>query len=248
MATQRTITHAEYIELTDLYAQAIGALVAAIGDEDTAGSAAYCAAGARSVVVAWEDPNEAQMTADFIDAAIDVVTQIQRLANFQAMFSSFNAAIIRHLGTTVDFNDWLAEGDQRVHYYYRQGGYAGLRNTNVFPPETELGSFVVTGSGQGTFTAGDTVDTGYYGGAQVALVTSVAIGGVDIHVTLTCTDEDGEAQEVTGIIPSGSQSGAVIELGTSADRIVAVTACSITGGTADDAFDIVTLEDRELGA
>lgn len=247
MPTQRKITQSEYITLTDLYAQAIGALVEAIGDEDEAGTAAKFAADARATIVAWEDPDEAQMTADFIDAAIEVVTQIQRLSNLRTMFSAFNAAIIRHLGGTTDFNTWLAEGD-RVHYYFQQGGYSGFTNTNVFPPETELGTFAVSGSGAGTFTDGDAVDTTLYGGAQLALVTTSVIGAAGITVTLTVTDEEGEEGEVEGTITALSESGTVVELGTAADRFVAVTDCEITGGTASDAFKIVSVEDRELGA
>jgi hypothetical protein len=247
MPAQRKITQAEYIALADSYAQAIEAMATAIGDEDTPGTAAYYAAAARAYVTAWEDPDEAQMTADFIDATIEVLAQIQRLSNMRSMFSAFNASTIRHLGATVNFNTWLAEGD-RVHPYFQQGGYAGLTPTNVFPPETELGTFAVSGPGAGTITAGDTVDTTRYGGAQLALVATSAIGSENIGVTLTVTDEDGEEDEVSGTITALSESATVVELGTSADRFVAVTACEITGGTASDAFKIVTLEDRELGA
>lgn len=244
MTTQRKITQEEYIELTDLYSSAIKTLWTALGDEDTLGSACAAAAEARSTVTAWEDPDEAQMTNDFIGAAIYVVQALGQLNFLSGYFASFNSAMNAHLQESLD--DWLADGGLRVSYYWKRSGNPSIGAANVFPPETSLGSFVVSGSGQGTFTAGGTVDTNYYGGAQLKLKATTAIGLADIDVTLTCLDEAGEEVEVEGQIPGGTQQNAEIELGTSADRIVQVTDVEISGGTATDAFEILTIEDREI--
>jgi hypothetical protein len=244
MPAQRELTQAEYIALTDCYAQAIREMIDAIGDEDTPGTVADYAADARNEITAFTMPDEAQLTADLIDAAIEVCTQIGYTRNLATFFSTFNAAVTRHLGQ--DVNTWLALGSDRVHYYFRQGGNSALLPANVFPPATALGSFAVTGSGAGTFTDGDAVDTTLYGGAQISVKTTHAIGAVAIGLTITCLDEDGEEVEVTGTIPENTLNDATIELGTAADRIVDVTAVEITGGTADDAFTVQTVEDRTL--
>lgn len=244
MPAQRLMIQDEYITLTDSYAQAIREIIDAIGDEDSAGTVAAFAADARNTITAFSDPDEAQMTADLIDAAIEVCTQIGRTTNLATYFSAFNAAVTRHIGG--DVNTWLALGSSRVHYYFRQGGNTALTPKNVFPPATALGSFAVTGSGAGTFTDGSAVDTSLYGGAQISVKTTHAIGAADINLTISCLDEDGNVDTVTGTIPDGTLINTTIELGTAADRIADVTDVEITGGTADDAFTIQTVEDRTL--
>jgi hypothetical protein len=245
MPEQRLLSQAEYIELTDHYAQGIALLLTAKGSEDSPGTAAYHAAEARAAIVALAEPDEAILTADFIDATINTVTRIEREAEVASLFAEFNSAVIRHLDQ--DLNDWLSSGGLRVSHWWRRGGNTIIEAANVFPPVTVLGSFAVSGAGEGTFTEGAEIDTTRYGGAQVALeVLEQATGVAAIDVSCTCRTAAGGTVTRTGQIPGESAAGTTVELGTAADRIVEVTAIEITGGTAGDAFCVETLEDERL--
>src|SRR5690606_639929 len=94
----RKIEVPEYIQITDLYAVGIQAIFAALGDEDTPGSAIAQAAAVRDLVTALALPDEAQLTADLISPAINVVTEIGRESALAGRFAQFNNAVLIHLG------------------------------------------------------------------------------------------------------------------------------------------------------
>ena len=233
---------AEYIEMTDNYAVGIGYQIEALGDEDTAASAIGYAAAVRDIVTAFADPDEADITADLINPVIAVVAALGREATLAGFYSQFNAAVLSHLGE--DLNAWLADDGTRVHHQWKRGGNPNISAVNTFPPVTVLGSYAVSGSGAGAYTAEDAVATALYGGAQIELdVTGQTTGAAAIVATLTCTTASGStvSREVT--ITGESEVGTTFAAGTAADRIVAVTAVTITGGTNGDDFQVQTMED-----
>lgn len=250
MTTQRLITQAEYISFTDKLSEMINVLFTALGDEDTPGSAASEAADFRDQIVAFVLPDEAKITADFIDQAIALVTALERESTIMSYCASFNSAVISHLGT--DVNAWLATSGLRVHHLFRRGGNSSLSPVNVFPPVTVMGTFAVTGSGTGTWTEDpDTngkVDTRMYADAQLeVMVINQPIGAADITVSITGTDFDGNAQGPhVAVIPSGSIVGTKVDVDLSTDRFATVTLVTITGGTSGDNFQVQTKEDRTL--
>jgi len=77
MPAQRLITPAEYIGFTDDLARMIQILFTAKGDEDTPATAAYYAAAVRNAITAFDQPDEADITADLIDAAIALVQKVE---------------------------------------------------------------------------------------------------------------------------------------------------------------------------
>ena len=245
MPAQRTLTQAEYITLTDHLASMIGVLLTAKGDEDTESCAAYHAAAARNVITALAEPDEADITVDLLPAAISLVTAVERESEVASLSAGFNAAVTTHLGQ--DLNTWLTSGGLRVHHLFRRGGNTAILPVNVFPPATVLGSMAVTGSGAGTFTDGQAVDTALYGGAQIELeVTGNPIGAADIVATVAVVLASGETDTIEGTIPNGSTVGTKVALGTSDDRVVNITGITFTGGTNGDAFRVQTVEDRSL--
>lgn len=242
MPIQRSLTVAEYITMTDHYAAGIGYLVDAIGDLETAASAIGKAVEVRDLITAWAEPDEARVTADLINPAIGVITALGREATLSAFFGMFNSAVLNHLGQ--DLNDWLAADGTRVHHLWKRGGNPNIAAVNTFPPVTVLGEFAASGSGEGTFTEGEEVNTVLYGGAQIELeVINQAIGIAAITVTCTCTTAAGSTVEREGEILAEATVGTKVALGTAADRIVAVTAIEITGGTTGDDFQVQTMED-----
>lgn len=245
MPAQRLITQTEYLSMTDKYAKAIQYLLTAKGDEDSSGTAAYQARLTRDQLVAFGALDEYKITADFDDAVGAVVTAIERESDLVAYFANFNSSVISHLAQ--DLNTWLTSGALRVHHYWRRGGNTSILPVNVFPIVTTLGSFAVTGSGAGTFTDGQAVDTTLYGGAQIELeVTGNPIGVAAIEATVACVLADGSTVNKIGTIGAAAAVGAKVALGTSADRIVNITGITITGGTNGDAFKVQTKEDRTI--
>ncbi|MHB8867430.1 MAG: hypothetical protein ACYC6T_07985 [Thermoleophilia bacterium] len=245
MPAQRLLTQAEYVSFTDKLAKAIQYLLAAKGDEDTLATAAYQARLARDQLVAFAQPDEYKITADLDDAVGAVVTAVARESDLVSYFANFNSAVLSHLGQ--DLNTWLTTGALRVHHYWRRGGNTAIQAANVFPPVTTLGSFAVTGSGAGTFTDGQAVDTAVYGGAQIELeVTGNPIGVANVDVTVSCVHADGSTEDIVGQIPALSSVGFQVELGDAADRVVNITGIAIANGTNGDAFRVQTMEDRTI--
>lgn len=239
---QRLITVAEYIAWTDMLAEAIQVLFTAKGDEDTPDTSAYHCATMRNAITALAAPDEADITVDLLPAAYNLVTAAARESDVAALFAGFNSAIVSHLGS--DLNTWLTADGSRVSHWWRRGGNTSILAVNVFPPVTTLGSFAVTGSGAGTYTDSDEVDTTRYGGAQIQLeVTGNPIGAASIDVTVTVLTAAGATVTKTGTITNGSLVGATVDLGSAADRIVDVTTITISGGTNGDAFKVQTMED-----
>jgi hypothetical protein len=246
MTTQRQLTCAEYIDMTDDYSSAIKVLLTAFGAEDDAGSAAEYATLVRDTVTAFALEDEAQLTADLIDAAITVVATMEAETQIASRFASFNAAVRQHLGE--DISAWLTAGAAgvRVSHWWKRGGDTNITPANVFPPETIALQVAVTGSGTRTLTAGTAVNTVKFGGGQIcARVTDDTVGAADIVMSVTGVDSTGAARTWTGTIPSGSTVGTEVNLtGTGSDAAVSASNCTFTGGTNLDDFDLVILEDR----
>jgi len=248
--SQRTMTANEYITWTDILAQAIGVLLTAKGAEATESTAAYHAAEFRNAITALTEDDEAQVTADFIDVAIALVTQVERESEIQTLFARFNSAVTSHLGGSV--NTLLTNAGLRVHHYWKRAGNLAILAANAFPPITTMGTFAASGSGAGTWTEDpDTegeIDTTNYGGAQLEVeVVEQTLGAAAITVTVTGVDANGDELEKSSTeIPLESIVGTKADVGTSDDRFAAVTSVAIAGGTNGDDLRIQSKEDRTL--
>lgn len=247
MTTQRKITGVEYLAMVDDYASSIKATLAATGTEDDAGTAAHYASHVRDQVTAFAAADEAQLTADLIDAAIAVVAAWTLETSLAARFSQFNSAVRSHLGT--DLNAWLIlQAAGRVSHWWRRGGDTAISPANVFPPETILRSVAVTGSGTSTQVAGTAVSTTLYGGGQVALkAKNQQIGAADVVATIVGVDAAGVARSWTCTMPSGSAADTVVNAaGTGVETGISCSAVTFTGGTNGDDVDVIVVEDRVI--
>lgn len=247
---QRTMTAQEYIDWTDMLAQAIDVLLTAKGVETTEATAAHYAADFRNAITALDLPDEAEITADFIDTAIALVAAVELESEIQTLFSRFNGAVTSHLGSSV--NTLLSNAGLRVHHLWRRSGNLTILAANVFPPVTALGTFAATGSGAGTWTEDpDTdgeIDTSLYGAAQLEVeVINQAIGAAAVTVTVTGTDANGDALVKSSTeISALAETGTKADVGLEADKFATVTSVAITGGTNGDDLRVQSLEDRTL--
>lgn len=244
---QRAITTAEYLAMTDYYAAGIQYILTGLGDEATAASAAGQAKEVQDDIVAFTDPDEAQITADYIDAVMGVVDELEAARLIPSFFSQFNSATVRHLqallGSTLD--EFLDADGSRVDPLWKRYGNTVIDRDNVFPPVTVVGTFAVSGTDAGTFTDGAAVDTTYYAGAQ--LECEITAGGplaAEIVATITGTNVAGGALVKTATLTAAAANGAKFDVGLSTDEYVNISDVTITGGTASDAFKIQTKRDR----
>lgn len=156
-------------------------------------------------------------------------------------------ALDAHYGGTGSLNRFLTDENARAHPDVRLLGIQ-IDAVNAFAPaRVTLGAFAVSGSGAGTYTADDAVDTSLYGNANLVVRTTSGIGGASITATLTLRRFDGSTTTKAVTIPGGTASGVRIDVGThGTDMAVACTAVSITGGTSGDAFVVETEVERAV--
>ena len=159
--------------------------------------------------------------------------------NYFGAISEYLTALNAALG---GLNDWLADNGLYISSQLRKV-FAQLQARYTFPPVTDFGSMAVSGSGTGTWTEQDSVDTDLYGDGLIEFVTESLIGVADIVATIVGIDFDGDTVTTSGTIPDGTADATVVAIaGTT--RFAAITSVTFTGGTAADAFRIQTKFDR----
>lgn len=177
-----------------------------------------------------------------------------------ALYASLGAynlwwALDKHCGGSgqvgvSNLDTFLIVNNVRVSPDLRQLGFP-LSPQALMPPAVDpMATFTVTGSGDGTYTHVADVDTSQYGAAWLALTATSLIGAANIVVTVTGLQFDAATPvALTATIPSGSIIGTSINLGTLgvlSDSIDYVTGITITGGTAGDAFKVVSRVERVI--
>lgn len=177
-----------------------------------------------------------------------------------SLYSSLGAynlwwALDKHCGGSgqtgvTNLDTFLIVNNVRVSPDLRELGFP-LSPQALMPPAVDpMATFVVTSSGNGTYTHVGDIDTTQYGAAWISLKTTSIIGAADIIVTVAGLQFDAATPvSLTGTIPSGSPSGTVVNLGTLGvltDSIDYVTGITITGGTAGDAFKVVSRVERVI--
>jgi hypothetical protein len=183
-----------------------------------------------------------------VDGALGAAFGVDPTLNLTAMYAARLAALKANLG---DLSAYLLANDSRVHRNINTLLSAGIKPTGIWPaPMTganKLGNYAATGATTGTFTDGAAVDTTKYGKAWLQLHVTHAIGA-SLVATIIGTKLDGSAQSVP-VTLTGHIIGdlvAVGTLGSSADHFKDVTNVTITGGTALDAFEIESVEERTI--
>lgn len=141
----------------------------------------------------------------------------------------------------------LADLDVRMHpsaadNFLKSTG-ARPAPASVFALATDMGSCLRT-AGNWAFTDGDDIDPTLFAPAQLSLVPTVTIGAADVTVVLTLTPAVGAANvTVQVVIPAGSDGQDVISVGSG--KYIDVVDVDCTGGTNADAFDILSVQERD---
>jgi hypothetical protein len=153
----------------------------------------------------------------------------------------------------ADLGSYLDDNDLRVHYSFGDLFYyaTGLRLSPisvVFPPVQSLYT-AVRASTTWASTVGTPVDTTKYGGAQLTLRATHAIGsGEDAVATLTCVKLDGGTEQQVVTMPKDSVLDTYVDVGTAANIYTSVSAMVVTGGNASDALAVETKLTRSIAA
>lgn len=193
---------------------------------------------------------DAQVQAELVPAFKFRADTLTATALYQAL-GAYNLflALDRHLG---GFDTYLATNDMRASVHLREMGFP-LSPGQVMPPSVDpMATFAVTGSGAGAYAHVADVDTTQYGKAWLQVVTTATIGAQAINATVWGLQIDGVTPvSKTVTIAQNSSSGTTVNVGTlgvSADHYAAVTNVSITGGTAGDAFKVISRVERTITA
>lgn len=201
----------------------------------TATTTGICGANEEAYILATAD-------AAAINAMLPAASRLKErtpASNYFGAIAEYLKALDVALG---GLNDYLATNALHVSYQLRKA-YSKLQVRYVFPPVTDFGSMAVSGSGAGTWTAQDHVDTALYGDGLIEFVAESLIGAASIVATINGTDFDGDAVTTSGTIPNGTQNAATVAIA-GAVRFATITTVTFTGGTAADAFRIQTKYDR----
>lgn len=123
-----------------------------------------------------------------------------------------------------------------------------IKASLVFPPVTTMGTYIASAAEAGTFTDGDLIDGNLYGPGDCEIeVTAVGSVSCSIVATVTGKDENGAAMTGIGTFSSTAIGGKVDVVPNDAGKqFQDITAITITGGVADDAFKIQSKVDRAV--
>lgn len=246
--------------ILDIIAQQYALLTADLGTGVETGTCSKGAANGWALAVADADTPADWSVANLLATGLKKWAERMKTASAEAGYSctarDLFAEILRDLQTELDgsIDTWLTSNSQRVHpnvqalHYLCFGTY--LTPENVFPaPAVEMGH-TVRGASVWTYTDGTAIvpATVGYGGGQLELYVpaGVTIGAADCVLSLTLTKPGGSSESKSVTMPMNSVAGTAVDVGSSTDLYIDVTACTVTGGTSGDQVYIRTKTLRDI--
>jgi len=168
-----------------------------------------------------------------------------------AKYKTDAKAIVTALVAGLDsatLDAYLSSQSLMVNYDFVQHGLATLNGERVIPPQTILGTFEFTGSGTGTYTEENTIDTTLYNGGLIELyaLSDITDGGSDGIVSIEGTSYNGSTISASVAVAFGGTVNqySTIDLSTAyPQRFKAVTSIAVSGGATGQKFQIRTQED-----
>lgn len=242
-----TLTISALLTLLDSIAAGVARFESGIG---VSGSVANTTAkGAANNVATLLAVADATVETDLLSVFGARAAAVVAASLYGALYgAALQRALDRHYGSVAGLNAALATAGVRVHPDLRKIGFQ-IDAPNAFCATVvdPVASYVVTGAGAGTFTAGSDLDTTVYGKANLSVVVTHAIGGVNLVATLSLKRIEGTRETRTVTMPALSLIGASVAIGTpGADMYVGVTSVTVAGGTAGDAFKVVSGIERTV--
>lgn len=196
---------------------------------------------------------------DDYDVEYDLITPAEDLDNdfsHTTILSTIFRDLVNALETHVtgesydDLDAYLTDKDIDVSWHFDDAYNATKGNhlnaINVFGDVVpNLGEWEATGSGTGTFTDGSIVGTGTGKTSSTNRCETLleaycvtAIGGTNLILDITLTDDDGTAASEAVTVPSGSALGTTVDIGGTSRYYVDVTNIRAAGGTSGDKIRI----------
>lgn len=169
-------------------------------------------------------------------------------------------------GTALQDGGWdgyLTDADERVSYYFNLLYYATRRvqmlANNVFSESDDNFGSVAIGAGPaivftdgvnyGTGAATNRADGSNYAATQLKVRVG-SMGATDADLRLSVKDVNNDLTTIDVTVPGGSSAGAEVEVGTSSDRFLDVTAVAFVPashtGTVGDTFTIRNRKERQI--
>lgn len=150
----------------------------------------------------------------------------------------------------ANLDTFLQVNNVRVSSHVLDMGFP-LSPEQIMPPAVNpMATFAVTGAAAGTYAHVADIDTTQYGRAWLDVVVTATVGASPITATVNGLQFDNVTvtnKQVT--ISANSSIGTTVHvgtLGTQADSYDYVTGITITGGTAGDAFKVVSRVERTI--
>lgn len=151
---------------------------------------------------------------------------------------------------TGNLDRFMADHNVRASELVKNVGFP-LSPAQIMPPAVDpMATFDVVAPSSGLYTHVADIDTSKYGRAWLAIVPVGDIGAADLDVTVKGFQLDGQTETaVTTTVFAASPDGVPVNIGTLLDigaSYDSVTSVSIIGGTAGDAFKIVSRVERTI--
>lgn len=226
----------------DVFAAAIGI----VGNE--AGTVSKAAADNRNTLAALDDYTVQRDLTPMFTTRASLIRGTNIYPTLQGHM--LQRALDRHYGETypTGLNGFLKNQDARVHPNLRLIGFQ-IDARNVFAPSVvdPVASYVGTGAGTGTYTAGANINTVEYGEAAMQVVVD-AMGANARTLRLTMNNFDGSTELKDVVVGGGTAPGTVLAIGGAADRYIGVTNIETfgAGGLAGDSFHVRSTVERVI--
>jgi hypothetical protein len=191
-------------------------------------------------------------TADDLSAGVDLSAafEVDVPVLIAHLLEARRQALEAHMG---GLNAYLLAQDARIAEALRTILGWPLNAPSVFPPvmsgASKLGSFKLSGAGAGTFTNGAALNKVLYGHMWLRAKVITQNISAEVVATIIGTKYAGTAQSKQVTLTIGATPGTYFEigtLGTLADNFDDVTNVTVTGGGANDEFEIESKLERVI--
>lgn len=203
-----------------------------------------------------------------VDEDLEVDFMVKNGTRLPNIVGEMNAHFSRLDGSGVPlqaggWDGYLTSEDERVSYYFAKlffavNGYYMIAN-NVFSESVDQFARLQVASGPtltftdgmnyGTGAASNPADGSHYAATQLKIVVT-SMGASTLNVRLSVKDINNDPKTIDVTIPGGSIPGAVIPVGTTADRFLDVIGAIFTpagsSGTVGDDMIVINLKERQI--
>jgi len=243
------IAVADFLTIADEWAAGRVQADTKIGDGTTSNSLSKAAVNIRDDVLGLDDEDQ---ELDLLQPSVNLRTAltttelIDKLNEVRTWLTDLRA----HVGGNI--STFLTGESEEVHWAFALTYYNAfterLSAAAVFSPIVDMGDWLSSGAGAGTFTDGSAIDTVLYATAQLEayIPTGVTIGAGSLVLTVTCVKADNTTEDKDVTITDGAGAGTTFDIGSASDVYKDISAVSAAGGVASDAVEFRNKQPRTV--